>query len=55
MAINETDAIANNGSISLFLKSGIAWSLHEVSEKDLHLGLFANHVPLHHRVIEQRR
>jgi hypothetical protein len=42
MAIDETDAGTNNSSISLFLKSGSTWSLHEVSEKDLHLGLFMN-------------
>jgi len=32
----------NNGSIAIFLKSGSAFSLHEVTEKDLHLGLFAD-------------
>ena len=44
-AIDETDSGANNGSIALFLKSGSTWSLHEVSEKDLHLGLFVNQSP----------
>jgi len=42
MAIDDGNARTNISSIAIFLKSGSTFSLHEVSEKDLHLGLFAD-------------
>jgi len=39
---NDVNANQSKGVIPLFHESGIASSLHDVSKKDLNLGLFTN-------------